>query len=96
MAVVNVIINRVKYEDYFEDDIIGVIFEKNQFSPIENGYIYEVKPSSETIEAVADALAGKVVIPEGVLYFCMSYVAENSWFSTRVKWGEIGDHHFYY
>lgn len=36
-AVGIIVMERVEYEDYFEDNVIDVIYEKGQFKPVENG-----------------------------------------------------------
>lgn len=66
VAVGAVVVNRVK-SDKFPSNISSVIYEKNQFTPVDNGMIN--KPATdETIKAAKEALAG-VDPTKGALFF---------------------------
>lgn len=97
--VCDLVLNRVASEEFY-DDILNVIFEEDengycQFSPVGNGYLYQVTPSEETIEAVKLSLSGDRILPEGVLFFCKTDCM-TGWFYTREVWGTEGDHTFCY
>lgn len=101
VLVANVIMNRVKYPE-FPDTISDVIWEYDngvaQFSPVSDGRIGEVTPSSETKEAVKQALEG-VDYSEGALFFIQKDAAEANnvtWFETNLKkLFKHGVHEFY-
>lgn len=71
MLVANVVINRYLSKS-FPDTIKGVVFARNketyQFSPVRDGRYYTVKVSSQTKEAVNNALKG-YDNSKGALYF---------------------------
>lgn len=101
IMVANVIMNRVKYED-FPSTVTDVIFEYRngvpQFSPVYDGRIYEVTVSDLTRQAVRQALEG-VDYSEGALFFVQKSAAEKnnvSWFEKELKWlFKHGVHDFY-
>lgn len=96
-AVGNVIMNRVKSKE-FPNTVKGVIFEYYkgipQFSPVENGTIYN-NPSSESIKAAKDALNG--VKPVGAAtYFFNPDKASGKWIVENKSYVmKIDDHVFY-
>lgn len=57
ILIVNVVLNRVD-SDLYADDIISVIYEKNQFCPVRTGFIDCAEPSNVTKNAVEMALNG--------------------------------------
>lgn len=67
ILIANVILNRVE-SDEFPDTISDVVYQKHQFSPVNNGSINTCKVSDMTVEAVNRALAGEDY-SEGALYF---------------------------
>ncbi len=95
--VANVIINRMKCEK-FPDTITGVVFQKNQFSPIIDGRFYSVTVSQETNEAVNQALGG-IDFSQNALFFSARSKADPdnmSWFDNNLKWlFAYGGHEFY-
>lgn len=101
IMVANVIMNRVKNED-FPGNVTDVIFEYRngvpQFSPVYDGRIYEVTVSDLTRQAVRQALEG-VDYSEGALFFVQKSAAEKknvSWFEKELKWlFKHGVHDFY-
>lgn len=101
IMVANVIMNRVKHEE-FPDNITDVIYEyKNgvpQFSPVYDGRIDEVTVSDLTREAVKQTLEG-VDYSEGALFFIQKNAAEKqnvSWFEKELKrLFKHGVHEFY-
>ena len=97
VAVGNVIINRVN-SGTFANTIKGVIFEYSQglpqFSPVADGTIYNT-PSSTSIQAAKDALAGQRPVGAAQFFFnpdksSGSWIVNNKTYVTR-----IGDHVFY-
>lgn len=96
IAVGNVILNRVKSEEY-PDTIYGVIFDKKfgtQFQPVSNGTIYNT-PSSESLQSAKLALSGVNTVGES-LYFLNPSIATSFWItSNRAYYTTIGNHDFY-
>ena len=97
ILVANVILNRVNYKKEFPNDIEGVVFEKNQFSPISNGAYYKVKVDDITREAVDRALQGEDY-SDGALYFFMrsgTSKSAASWFDSLRFICKYGCHEFF-
>lgn len=87
ILVANVIINRVRSKE-FPDTITGVVYQKSQFSPVQNGRINSCVVSPETVEAVDRALAGEDY-SQGALYFMnrgRSKAGNVSWFDQRLTY----------
>ena len=94
IAVVNVIFNRLN-DDEFPDTITDIIYQKNQFSPVSNGAINNVKPDKQVKESVQKALNGKKVISDDSVYFFATWVRSSHPIRSHVKILEtIGVHHF--
>lgn len=101
VLVANVIMNRVKHEE-FPDTITEVVWDSSngvpQFSPTYDGAIYRVTVSDDTREAVKQALEG-VDYSEGALFFVQKSAAEEqavSWFEKDLKrLFKHGCHEFY-
>lgn len=101
ILVANVIMNRVKHEE-FPNTVTEVVWEyKNgvpQFSPTYDGRISEVTVSEETKEAVKQVLEG-VDYSEGALFFIQKSAAEAhnvTWFEKDLKrLFKHGVHDFY-
>lgn len=84
--VCDVVLNRVDDEDY-PDNITDVILQKNQFSVVLDGRIWEVEPTEETFQAVREELESRTNYD--VMFFsCEGY----SKYGT--DWKKIGDHYF--
>lgn len=71
--VILTVLNRVEQAQndpysHFEDTITGVIFQDNQFSPIDDGRFYEVTPNKECDKALELVLHGWNE-SQGALYF---------------------------
>lgn len=84
--VVDVILNRVDDED-FPDNITDVIMQKNQFSVVLDGRIWEVEPTEETFQAVREELENRT--NSEVLYF-----TSEGYHACGKVWRQIGDHYF--
>lgn len=94
IAVVNVVLNRVKSNE-FPDTITGVIFQKNQFEPVSTGVINKKRPSKESVKAVKMALQGKKVIDDDILYFWAKWLDRGNDLWNHVSIVDtIGVHNF--
>lgn len=101
VLVANVIMNRVKSED-FPNTVTEVVWDNSdgvpQFSPTYDGRINEVAVSDETREAVKQALKG-TDYSEGALFFIQKSAAEEhnvKWFEKDLKrLFKYGVHVFY-
>ena len=84
--VVDVILNRVDDAD-FPDNITDVIMQKNQFSVVLDGRIWEVEPTEETFQAVREELENRTDYQ--VLFF-----TSEGFSKYGTAWKKIGDHYF--
>lgn len=92
VAVGAVVINRV-LDPYFPNNIREVIYQKNQFSCVNDGQI-NLKPNSSAYKAAREALNGTDPTM-GSLYFYNPRTAKFQWwFETRRKTVTIGNHVF--
>jgi N-acetylmuramoyl-L-alanine amidase len=91
--VVCVVLNRVLSED-FEGTIQGVIFEKNQFSTVEDGgRWWTTEPNDDCYAAVRMVMEGWDE-SQGALYFESS--EEPTWHSRNLEFiFKVGKHKFY-
>lgn len=95
LAVATVVINRLNSKQ-FPNTIKGVIYQKNQFSPVSNGNINR-KASADSKKAV------RQVVDEGyrsfspeVVYFLNPKIATSKWIiRNRTYVTTIGNHAFY-
>lgn len=97
ILVANVILNRVANEA-FPDSIEGVVFQKNQFSPVVNNILWDAPVTDSVREAVDCALAGEDY-SEGALFFsARARMNGNSmtWFDTNLRWLFEHDGHEFY
>ena len=96
MAVGNVVLNRVNSPEY-PNTIYSVIFDKRygtQFSPVDNGTIYNT-PTEESIIAAKMCLEG-YTISDSILYFVNPKLAPNSWAANNRPYAfTIGNHAFF-
>lgn len=97
ILVANVVLNRV-LSGRFPNSVTGVVFQEGQFSPIRDGAYNRAKPSAETKEAVARALAGEDY-SQGALYFFarrLTTASKANWFDTCLeKVVKFEGHEFY-
>lgn len=91
VAVGTVVLNRVN-SSQFPNTISGVIYQKNQFSPVMNGTINRAA-DSESIRAaeVAIQMGGS---SDGAIFFYNPSIATNSWLNSRTTVKVIGNHVF--
>ena len=97
VLVANVVINRVR-NGGFPSTVTEVVYQKNQFSPVNSGILYAVTVSEETQAAVNAALAGEDYSC-GALFFAARSRANASnmrWFDTHLRFlFEHGGHEFF-
>jgi spore germination cell wall hydrolase CwlJ-like protein len=77
------VLNRVQ-SDEFPDTIEEVIFQENQFSPIDNGRWDRVEPNEDCYEAVKIVMEAVYDYSGGALYF-ESCVDEDNWHSRNLE-----------
>ena len=78
------VLNRV-WSDEFPDTIEEVIFQENQFSPIDNGRWDRVEPNEDCYEAVKIVMEAKYDYSGGATYFedCSD---EDNWHSRNLEY----------
>lgn len=77
------VLNRV-WSDEFPDTIEEVIFQENQFSPIDNGRWDRVEPNEDCYEAVKVVMEAKYDYSGGVTYF-ENCADEDNWHSRNLE-----------
>lgn len=81
--IVMCVLNRVS-SDEFPDTIYDVIFQTNQFSPIDNGRWDRVEPNEDCWEAVKVVMEAKYDYSGGATYF-ESCDDEDNWHSRNLE-----------
>lgn len=97
ILVANVILNRVE-DEHFPDTIEEVVFQKNQFSPVVEGTLWDAPITDSVREAVDYALAG-VDYSQGALFFSARARLEDdgmAWFDSNLDWLFEHDGHEFY
>ena len=77
------VLNRV-WSDEFPNTIEEVIFQENQFSPIDNGRWDRVEPNEDCYEAVRIVMEAKYDYSDGATYF-ESCDNEDNWHSRNLE-----------
>lgn len=77
------VLNRV-WSDEFPDTIEEVIFQENQFSPIDNGRWDRVEPNEDCYEAVKIVMEAKYDYSGGATYF-ENCADEDNWHSRNLE-----------
>lgn len=77
------VLNRV-WSDEFPDTIDEVIFQENQFSPIDNGRWDRVEPNEDCYEAVKVVMEAKYDYSGGATYF-ENCADEDNWHSRNLE-----------
>lgn len=77
------VLNRV-WSDKFPDTIEEVIFQENQFSPIDNGRWDRVEPNEDCYEAVKVVMEAKYDYSGGATYF-ENCADEDNWHSRNLE-----------
>lgn len=81
LMIAQVMVNRVKTG--YWGDLYGVLTAKNQFTPYATGIWQTNSPTSVQKQASLDALRGKTVFGENVIYFCtIDAYNRSEWFKT--------------
>ena len=94
VLVVNVIFNRLNHP-YFPNDIIGVITDDLQFSPVYNGAFASANVNMDIVQAVHAAIEG-ADYSEGALWFRTIEGAAGNWHErTLERLFDYGRHRFY-
>ena len=91
VAVAAVVLNRVQ-DSRFPDSIEGVIYQKNAFSVVRNGYI-KAERTEESDKAVKDALYGNDPT-NNAIYFWNPDISTCNWINTLNPHLRIGNHVF--
>ena len=91
VAVAAVVLNRVQ-DSRFPDSIEGVIYQKNAFSVVRNGYI-KAERTEESDKAVKDALYGNDPT-NNAIYFWNPDISTCNWINTLNPHFRIGNHVF--
>ncbi|MDO3408575.1 cell wall hydrolase [Saccharibacillus sp. CPCC 101409] len=95
VAVANVVLNRLRSADY-PNTIRDVIYQRYQFSPVQNGRFDRVVPSEDCVKAVKDALNGVKEVPDNTYYFVsISLATDMTIPNTRTPVKKIGHHTFF-
>lgn len=90
--VIRVVLNRVM-DDAFPDDVIRVMYQDGQFSPIENGRFYEVEPDEDCYMALELVESGWDE-SNGATFFESN--GEGGWHSENLEFlFQHGNHYFY-
>ena len=93
IAVGNVVLNRLN-STTFPNSLYGVIFQKDQFEPVENGTIYNA-PYHLSVTAAKLCLEGAQVVGD-CLYFFAPSLSPGTWIvNNRTYYTTIGCHRFY-
>ena len=92
VAVVNVILNRLKSGD-FPDTISEIIFQGSAFSPVRNGWREKYKPTQDCYDAIEQALVSEDNT-NGALYFYNPKIAKDGWIRSRRILVTINNHTF--
>lgn len=82
--VIMTVLNRV-WSDEFPDTIEEVIFQENQFSPIDNGRWDRVEPNEDCYEAVKIVMEAKYDYSGGATYF-ENCADEDNWHSRNLEY----------
>ena len=97
IAVGNVVMNRVRNEDYPES-VYGVIFDEKggvQFTPVANGTIYN-EPTEESVMAAKICLEDYKLSADNILFFLNPQISTSTWIpDNRDFVMTIGRHDFY-
>ncbi len=97
ILVANVILNRVSHER-FPNDIEGVVFQKNQFSPVVAGTLWSTEVTDSVRQSVDRALAGEDYSQGALFFSARARLGDESmaWFDQNLKWLFEHDGHEFY
>lgn len=91
VAVAEVVLNRVESQK-FPNSIETVIYQKGQFSPVNNGSI-NTPADDESFKAVDQALGGSNSVGES-LFFYNPMTASSRWLDSKPTVAVVGNHTF--
>lgn len=92
--VIQVVLNRV-YDEEFPNNIIDVIYEEGQFTPVSNGRFTKVEPNQDCYDAIEMIKNSKVDINKEALYF-ETVTDEKTWHSKNLQFlFQSGNLNFY-
>ena len=92
LAVGAVIMNRIK-SDLFPNTMNGVLYQKNQFTAVQDGQFYNLDPDQRAIDAAQKAAMGQDPTG-GALFYWNPKKANNSWLNKKPILVTIGNHVF--
>jgi len=93
IGVGNVVLNRVN-SARFPNSVEAVVFEPGQFTPVDNGSIYNT-PSEDAVLAAKMCIDGVNTVGNS-LFFLNPSIADASWFNSALSYvTTIGGHAFY-
>lgn len=92
IAVGAVIMNRIK-SDLFPNTLSGVLYQKNQFTAIQDGQFYNLNPDQRAITAAQKAASGQDPTG-GALFYWNPQKANNAWLNQKPILATIGNHVF--
>lgn len=97
ILVANVILNRVD-DSAFPNSIEAVVYQKNQFSPVVYGTLWNTKVTDTTREAVNRALAGEDYSQGALFFSARARLGDKSmsWFDNNLHWLFEHDGHEFY
>lgn len=93
VAVGAVVLNRVRSPRY-PNTIKGVVFARNQFTPVSSGTYYSAKPGTEEYNAAKEALSG-IDPTNGALTFYAYKYSKSSYHESLTHTVTIGGHKFF-
>lgn len=97
ILVANVIMNRVENKS-FPDSVEAVVFQKNQFSPVLAGTLWNSHVTDSVVEAVNRALAGEDYSQGALFFSARARLGDDSmsWFDNNLNWLFEHDGHEFY
>lgn len=96
VSVAHIVLNRVDHINY-PDDVCGVVYQKSQFSYIEQAAPnYESKAWDSAVEAATFAILNIVDDPtDGADHYYNPALASPQWSNQMIHVATIGQHRFY-
>ncbi len=92
IAVGAVIMNRIK-SSLFPDTLSGVLYQKNQFTAVNDGQFYRLEPDEIAFAAAQTAAKGNDPTG-GALYYWNPQKTNNAWLNAKPILAVIGNHTF--
>ena len=93
VAVGAVVLNRVRSPRY-PNTIKGVVFARNQFTPVSSGTYYSAKPGTEEYNAAKEALSGIDPTNDALTFYAYKY-SKSSYHESLTHTVTIGGHKFF-